>query len=192
MPKRSIEDIRYEAIKAHCINPENSPLKDEYKKILDRWISASKILDKNPIQKQAAALHMAKYPEISRTQAYNDIRNSMRLFNSVHTFDYDWWHSWLLKDIVELIQESKQSKDLKSWAMAQGNLIKALGDKPEKLPDPRLVEKHDIYLAVQVNNNVVKLDSEKLMQLDPGTKRDIYKSLNKEITIEEAEDLMNS
>ena len=95
MSKRAIEDQRFEMIKAHCLNPEPeaSPLSYEHQEIMNRWISAAKLLDRYPVQKQAVALHLVKYPELSKAQAYNDLKNAMRLFNSLHQFDYDWWHT---------------------------------------------------------------------------------------------------
>ena len=69
MSRPALEDTKYEMIKAHVLDPDNSPLSPEKHELLERVISASKVLDKNPIQKQAVAIHQQKYPDISRAQA---------------------------------------------------------------------------------------------------------------------------
>jgi hypothetical protein len=74
MSRPALEETKFELIKAHVLDPDNSPLSAEKYELLERVISASKVLDKNPIQKQAVAIHQQKYPGISRSQAYEDLR----------------------------------------------------------------------------------------------------------------------
>ena len=114
MSRPALEDTKYEMIKAHVLDPDNSPLSPEKHELLERVISASKVLDKNPIQKQAVAIHQQKYPDISRAQAYEDLRLAVRLFNTLHTFDYDLWFNWLINDIVQNIlicRNTRSEKD---------------------------------------------------------------------------------
>ena len=130
MSRTALEETNYELIKAHMIDPDNSPLPEEKKEMLDRVISASKVLDKNPVQKHAVGLHQQKYPHISRAQAYEDLRMAVRLFNTLHTFDYDLWRTWLLNDIVENIRKCRNGesdKDRRVIAMEHANLIKIIG-----------------------------------------------------------------
>ena len=104
-------------------------------------------------------------PASSRTQAYEDCRNAVRMFNSKQTFDYELWRNWLLNDIIELCQKAKDTGNLKAWAAAQANLIKALGEAPENNIDPRLLEKHQIVIPIQVNNNTYNLDLNKFLNI---------------------------
>jgi len=180
MSKKALEDTKYELIKAHILDPENSPLSYEHQQILDRVISVSKILDKNPIQKQAVALHMAKYPHISKTQAYEDLRYAMRVFNSLHTFDYDFWQTWLLQDICENIKNCRNSRtpnDRRIIAMEHANLIKAIGTRPEEIVDPTRNEKHNFYIVIQNNNQNIKIDASKLSDLQPAVLGELNKAL---------------
>ena len=80
--------MKYETIKAHMLDPDHSPLPTDLGYLLDRIVSLSKILDKNPMQKQAIALHRIKYPEIVTSVAYEDMRLCLKLFNTIHTFDF--------------------------------------------------------------------------------------------------------
>ena len=180
MSRTALEDTNYELIKAHVLDPDNSPLPEEKKEMLDRITSASKILDKNPVQKHAVALHQHKYPHISRAQAYEDLRLAVRLFNSLFTFDYDLWRNWLLNDIVKNIEKCRTAgtdKDRRVIAMEHANLIKAIGKRPEELPDPKRNEKHQFYILVQVNNQEVKLNLQELQKLPENTLRELNKAL---------------
>lgn len=180
MSRKALEDHKYEAIKAHILEPDNSPLSEEHQEIMDRVISLAKVLDKNPIQKQAIAIHMAKYPALSRTQAYEDSHLAVRLFNTIHNFSFDFWQTWLINDIVRNIEKCRNNgtpQALKVVAMEHGNLIKALGERPEELEDPHRTEKHSFYILVQTNNSVVKLDLNSLDKLPKSTLQELNKSL---------------
>ncbi len=195
--KKSLEDNSYELIKAHILDPGSSPLSPEKQLQLERIIDASKILEKNPLQKQAVALYRAKYPDVGRTQAYEDIRIAVRLFNTLHTFDFDFWHSWLINDIVKNIERCRNLRTAKAFqviASEHANLIKAIGDKPEEIVDPRRNEKHAFYILVQNNNTQVKLDINNLHKLPVNTLQELNRALfaGKEITDVEAEEILNT
>lgn len=197
MSRAAIEDVNYELIKAHILQPEQSPLSAEHQEILERIVSVAKVLDKNPIQKQAMAIHMAKFPKIGKTQAFNDIRMAMRLFNSLYTFDYDFWQQWLINDIVRNIDRARTNGTpaaLKIIAMEHANLIHALGKKPEELEDPRRMEKNNFYIVVQNNNNTVNIDADQLSKLPSNTIAEINRVLfsGSEITDVEAEEIMGT
>jgi hypothetical protein len=197
MSKRALEETKYELIKAHIVDPDNSPLSLEHQEMLDRIISVSKILDKNPIQKQAVALHKVKYPHITLVQAYQDIKFAMRMYNSMHVFDFDFWKIWIINDIVKNIERARNlnnHQSLKVIAMEHANMLKAIGEKPLDAEDPLRNEKHAFYILVQNNNTSVKLDINNLSKLPESTLRELNKALfaGREITVEEAEQEMNT
>jgi hypothetical protein len=209
MPRTALEDIQFEKVKQHIVDPGNSPLNPEQQIMLDRIVSAAKILDKNPVQKNAVLLHMKKYPEIGRTRAYMDVRMAVKLFNTLHEFDFDFWQTWMINDIItninrarDLISDSGNDKQqgalLRVIAMEHANLIRAIGEKPKDLPDPRLTEKHQFYLLLQVNNgsttHEVKIDHAKLKNLPQAALSELNRILfaGKEINEEQAQDIMDS
>lgn len=209
MPRIAIEDVQHEKIKAHVIDPENSLLTDEQQGMLDRIVSVAKILDKNPVQKNAVAIHMKKYPEIGRTRAYMDVRMAIKLFNTLHSFDFDFWQSWMVNDIVRNITRAREELAktdsdkqagaiLRVIAMEHANLVRAIGDKPPELSDPRLTEKHDFYLYIQINKGdktqEIKVDHNKLRNLPPSALSELNKILfaGKEINEQEAEKIMKT
>lgn len=195
--RKALTDVKYEAIKAHILNPENSPLRDEHKELLDRIVSISKVLDKNPVIKHAVALHRKKFPELGKTQAYEDCRMAMKLYNSMHNFEYDFWLLWLLNDISENIRRCREDDSpaaKKIIAMEHANLIKAIGDRPEEVPDPQRNEKHQFYFVINVNNESIKVDFNNIKKLPVETLNEINHALfgGQEITDVEAEEIMNS
>lgn len=177
---KSLENTPYESIKAHLLDPENSPLPAVHQEKLERIISAAKVLDKNPIQKNAVAIHMAKFSTIGKTQAYEDIRMAMRLFNSLHTFDFDFYHTWMLNDIIENIltcRKTKSEKDRRIIAIEHSNLIRIIGRKPEELSDPSRTEKHQFYIMIQKYNQTLKLNPDDLKMLPLATQNEIHKMI---------------
>ena len=79
--------------------------------------------------------------------------------------------------------------------MEHANLIKAIGPKPENLPDPKRQEKTNYYIVVNNNDNKqVKVDLNVLAKMDPSALRELNKAIygGGEITEEDAEILMES
>jgi hypothetical protein len=196
--KESIEEVNYELIKAHILTPDQSQLTERQQKQLERIVSAAKLLDKNPVQIQCARQLVLKYPEIGQYQALSDIKYAMRLFNTFYTFDYDFWQTWLMNDIVKNIDWCrKQATPAAAQVIARehANLIAAIGKKPEVLDDPRRMEKNNFYVVVQTaNNNTVNIDGETLAKLPAATVAEINRALfsGVEITDVQAEEIMGT
>jgi hypothetical protein len=197
MSRRALEDTKFELIKAHVLDPDNSPLPEDHQEMLDRIVSAAKILDKNPLQRQAVAIHHQKYPHITRVQAYEDLRFAVRIFNSLHTFDFDFWHTWVLNDIVKNIQKCRNAeseKDRRVIAMEHANLIKLIGEKPTDPPDPERNEKHQFYILIQNDNRSVKVNLNNLKDIPEAALRELNRAIygGNEITEADAEEIMGT
>ncbi len=197
MSRTALESAKWEMIKAHVIDPDSSPLSPEKQEILERVISAAKVLDKNPIRKHAIAIHRFKYPSISLSQAYEDIRFSTELFENMQTFNYDYWKTWVLNDILKSIQDCRNRgtvDDGKVISAEHGNLIRLIGAKPEDLPDPSRNEKHQFYILINQDNRQVKIDINNLKDLPEAALRELNRAIygGDEITDSEVEDLLNT
>ena len=197
MSKKALLDQHHELIKAHILDPENSPLPEQQKAMLERVVSMSKVLDKNPVAKNAIAVHLSKYPEIGSTTAYNDLVLARRIYNSLHEFDYDFWLNWALGDIIDNIKKCRDgnsSADRKIIAQEHANLIRAIGVRPEEITDPARNEKHQFYIMVNLSNKVIKIDQSNLHKLPEDTLRELNRALisGNEIDEQGAVEIMNS
>ncbi len=89
----------------------------------------------------------------------------MRLFNSIHTFNYDYWHHWILQDIAEMIQSVKSQNNLKTWA----NILKQ--DPNEAFyPNVRFNGQKWKYTLISMNNTKV-IDKDDKFQKDKSSQR---------------------
>lgn len=209
MVKDSIFDQKYEDIKRHILYPDKSELRPELQRVVDHTVAAAKILDKNPVQSKAVRLLQTQFEgEISRSQAWEAVKMAIRLFNTQYSFEYDFWHEWMLKDIVELISfcKGREAKidengnvllpaiapDRKAWAEALKVMQRSLGDRPETDLDPRLIEKHTYFIPIQINGDVKKLPIQDLEDSPKATLQELLKAMNQEITDVKAEEIMNS
>jgi hypothetical protein len=164
---------------------------------MDRVISMAKVLDKNPTIKHAVAIHRTKFCNISETTAYRDARLARKIYNSYHEFDYDFWLSWIINDIVRNIEKCRNAdsdKDRRVIAMEHANLLKAIGERPEEMPDPKRNEKHEFYILVNVNNQNIKIDMNNLRNLEEATLRELNRALagGREIDEQGAVEIMNT
>lgn len=198
MSRKALTDTKYELIKAHVLDPDSSPLSEYQQIMLERIISVSKILDKNPVAKQAVSLHMIKFKGLSRSQAYEDVRLAVKLFNTLHSFDYDFWQTWLINDIIQNITDCRKDGSpaaMKVIEMAHANLIKALGEKPKDLEDPKRLEKNSFYILIQ-NNTTDKtvFDIDNLHKLPQATLRELNRAIftGNEMTEDAAAEIMGT
>jgi hypothetical protein len=177
---KSLANLNYKLIKAHVLDPENSPLSAKHQDLLDRVISAAKVLDKNPIRKHAVALHQYKFPHISRSQAYEDMNFADSVIDTIHTFDYDYWRTWIMNDIIQTIEKCKSINSLEARQItvkAQANLIKVLGSKPLDNKDSNHYEKKQFYFIINLSKNLGDIDLDKLHKMRKSTIRDLNNAL---------------
>ena len=197
MSKLSLEETNYDLIKAHILDPASSPLSEAKQEQLERVMSVIKVLDKNPIRKNAFMLHKQKYPHLSKSTIYEDLVLATKLYNTVHEFEWGFWRSWMINDIVDNIltcKKSKSDKDRRIIAMEHANLIKLIGVQPEELVDPKRSEKHKYYILIQNNHQEVKIDLDSIENLPNTTLKEINRIIcaGDEITDIEAEEIMKS
>lgn len=182
-----LEEQKYEAIMAHILNPEESQLSPVLKIQLDRVLQAARLLDRHPDKSQIVAKLQAKY-NIGRNTAYQDIRMATELFKMNNEFDYDFWQSWQIKDLLELIRECKLQGKHKEWVNAHKVLKQVIGEKPIQEEDPHRAEKTNVY--IQLNNCNIPLDV--ISKLNKTELQQLSEAAYQEIDENEATDIMNS
>ena len=197
MSQIPLEEIPHEVIKAYILDPENSTLPERYRPLLDRTISISKIIDKNPVAKNAIKLHRTKFPEISMTTAWKDFHLAERLFISYHDFDFEFWLSWLISDTVNNIKKcnsTNSSADRKIIAREHANLARLLDKHPSEPIDPHRNEKHNFYILVNLTKKKIILDLDTVHKLPLNTIQDLTSALLSTDIIDDegAAEIMNS
>ena len=183
---------RHELIQQHIIDPENSPLPPELKEQFNRVLQVARLMDDYPNESHIINIMLAKY-RISTTQIRKDIGLARELFKTNHTFDWDFWHAWQIKDQLELIRECKLRGDLKQWNNAKKTLAQLIGEKPEAVEDPRRMEKNVFY--IQVNNGTgdkLNINLDTLRSLSHQDRKEIIDTLYQPIDDVQVEDIMNS
>lgn len=187
----SLREQRYEVIQAHILDPENSPLPENLREQFNRVLQVARLLDDYPDDNHIINLMMSKY-RVSQTQIRKDIVLAKELFKTNHTFDWDFWQAWQIKDQLELIQECKLRGDLKNWNAAKKVLAVMIGQKPEAVDDPRRMEKNVFNVQVNYNGQTLNIDLDKIRNLPANVKQDILQQLYSSVDDITAEEIMNT
>ena len=103
-------------------------------------------------------------------------------------FDYDFWQTWQIKDLLELIRECKLQGKHKEWVNAHKVLKTVIGEKPVQDEDPHRAEKTNVY--IQLNNYNVPIDV--ISKLNKTQLQQLTEAAYQEIDESEATDIMNS
>ncbi len=187
----SLSEQRYEVIQAHILDPEHSPLPENLRDQFNRVLQVARLIDDYPDDNHIINLMMTKY-RVSQTQIRKDIALAKELFKTNHTFDWDFWQAWQIKDQLELIQECKLRGDLKNWNAAKKVLAVMIGQKPEAVDDPRRMEKNVFNVQVNYNGQTLNIDLDKIRNLPANVKQDILQQLYSSVDDITAEEIMNT
>lgn len=187
----SLSEQRYEVIQAHILDPEHSPLPENLRDQFNRVLQVARLIDDYPDDNHIINLMMTKY-RVSQTQIRKDIALAKELFKTNHTFDWDFWQAWQIKDQLELIQECKLRGDLKNWNAAKKVLAAMIGQKPEAVDDPRRMEKNVFNVQVNYNGQTLNIDLDKIRNLPANVKQDILQQLYSSVDDITAEEIMNT
>ncbi len=164
LTKAALALQEHETILAHILDPDNSPLPATLAAQFNRVVSAAKMLDTYHPSAVIPRL-LAKY-NISQTTARKDIKLAQELFKSKHTFDWDYWQQWQIKDLVETIRTCKLLNKQKERIAAHKALREIIGDKTVGEEDPRRMEKNVFYIQLNNNSKTINVPLEKLRGLN--------------------------
>ena len=187
-----LEDQSYELIQQHIIDPEHSPLPVELQDKLNRVVSAAKLLDDYPDDTHVINLMLRKY-NVTRTQIRKDIALAKQLYKTNHTFDWDFWNAWQIKDQVELIRECRLRGDLKAWNNAKKTLLAMIGEKPEAIDDPKRMEKNTFVIQVNAGTgDKMNINLDTMRSLSPDDRKRIIDTLYQSVDEAQVEEIMNT
>lgn len=181
--KKSLAEQRYEVILAHILDPENSPIPEEYQEQFNRVLSAAQMLDKFHPSSVIPRLQ-AKY-RVSSRQARTDIELSQELFKSQHKFDFDYWQQWQIKDLVDVIRTCKLQGKHKERVAAHKVLQAVIGEKQVGAEDPKRMEKNVYYIQLNNNQNSVNIPLDKIKGLSGEEIRTIVEAMNTNINTDD-------
>lgn len=189
---KSLTRLTHDEIEAHITDPDNNPLPERCREQFGRVIAAARLLDDYPDDNHVIRLMRAKY-DVSPSTVRRDIALARQLYKSRHTFDWDFWQSWMIKDQLELIRECKLSGNLKEWNKAKLVLHKIIGERPMGEEDPQRMQANQFFIQI-VNNdgerrNVSLGDVRNYSDQD---KKDIIDNLYQPIDDTEAEQIMET
>jgi len=191
--RTSIEQIRendFEAISEYFTTGNSSALTEQQQRILERLRTAHAVMRKYPRKSVAALKLQARFPEISKEQAYCDIRNACRLWNKYDPVDRDFLEGWFLDWIMKEISDPASSDNARAKNLA--TLQKYLSQLPPQKIDPKLMEANQIFVQFNINNKNVAIPEEVLMKLPADIRRQLLGSLDDEITENTAYEIINS
>lgn len=189
---KSLSRLTHDEIEAHITDPDNNPLPERCREQFGRVIAAARLLDDYPDDNHVIRLMRAKY-DVSPSTVRRDIALARQLYKSRHTFDWDFWQAWMIKDQLELIRECKLSGNLKEWNKAKLVLHKIIGERPMGEEDPQRMQANQFFIQI-VNNdgerrNVSLGDVRNYSDQD---KKDIIDNLYQPIDDTEAEQIMDT
>ena len=187
----SLQEQHYTQIQAHILDPENSPLPEQLRPLMNRVLTAARLLDDYPVEGHIIRLMQAKY-SVSVGTIRKDIQLAKTLFKTNHTFDWDFWQTWQIKDQVALIREAKLRGDLKAWNNAKKVLHLIIGPKPEAVEDPRRMERTTFNIQVNYNGQTMVIDFDKLRSLSPQLRAEVLQYLYQPVDDALAEEIMES
>lgn len=190
---RSIEQVReddFNAISEYYTTGESTALSEKQQVILERLRTAHAILRKYPRKSVAALKLQARFPDISREQAFIDVRNACRLWNKYESVDRDflegWFLDWLMKEIANpAAGDTARAKNLST-------LQKYLALHPPVQIDPKLMESNQIFIQFNVNGKSLTLSEQLIAKLPQELRRQLMDGANGEICEDTAFEILNS
>jgi len=191
--KRSIEDIsdeEFALIKQYYESGDCKALSDSKKEILERMRCAYSLLRRYPRKSVAAVKLQARFPGLSREQAFADLRNTIRYWNVCEKVDREWLESWFIDKLMEEIHcpgasETARAKNL-------GTLQKYLAINPPVPIDPKLMESNQIFIQFNVNGKTISLSEQIIAKLPAEIRHQLIDSANSEICEDTAYEILNS
>jgi hypothetical protein len=192
-PHRSIDILReddFAAISEYYTTGESAALSEKQQEILERLRTAHAILRKYPRKSVAVLKLQARYPGLSREQAFVDVRNACRFWNKYEQIDRDflegWFLDWLMKEIAgPAVSDTARAKNLST-------LQKYLALHPPVQIDPHLMESNQIFIQFNVNGKEISLSEDLIAKLPAELRRQFIDGLSGEICENTAFEIINS
>lgn len=189
--RKSLLRLTHDEIEAYILDPENNTLPEAQMEQFNRVMSAARLLDTHPDTDHIVSLLQVKY-NCAAVTLRKDVELAREVYKTKHTFDWDFWHTWQIRDQLDLIRECKIKGNLKEWNAAKKVLNQIIGDKPDGLADDRNSGNNQVFIQVNLNGKVEQMPIDEAHKLKPDEMKQVIDIMNQPIDDAEAEEIMDS
>lgn len=186
-----LTQLTHDQVQARIIDPEGNQLPQHLEQQFRRVMTAARLIDDDPDEDHLVSMICEKYNCTAHT-AHRDIELARQVYKTRHSFDWDFWHIWQIRDQLELIRQCKEKKDLKEWNNAKKTLLKMIGEKPEALADPNRMAKNQFFIQVNIGGKTEYKPIEEVHELRQDEVKEIIDIMQQPITEEQAAEIMDS
>lgn len=190
--RKSLMRLTHDEIEAYILDPENNALPEAQMEQFNRVMSAARLLDSHPDTDHIVSLLQVKY-NCAAVTLRKDVELAREVYKTKHTFDWDFWHTWQIRDQLELIRECKIKGNLKEWNAAKKVLHQIIGDKPDGLADERNSGNNQVFIQINnVGGQTGYKPIDEAHALNPDEMKEVIDIMHQPIDDAEAEEIMDS
>ena len=183
--------LSHDEIEAYILDPENNELPPAQLEQFNRVMAAARLLDSHPDTDHIVSLLQVKY-NCSPVTLRKDVELAREVYKTKHTFDWDFWHTWQIRDQLDLIRECKIKGNLKEWNAAKKVLHQIIGEKPDGLDTHRNAGNNQVFIQINVGGRTEYKPIDEAHALNPDEMKQVLDLMNQPIDEAEAEEIINS
>lgn len=187
----SIMQLSADDIRAHILDPGHHPLPAGCEQQFEVVCKIAQYMDEYPSDAQLLKIIKTQY-RLSDDRIRVNIRLAREMFKSKFDFDWDFLRAWEIKDQLELVRRCKEKGDIKAWNDAKKVLHTLIGERPEGVGNGGRIDKTVINITVNRNGKSQTIPLDDVRDLKYNEIEEIFESADTEISVSEAESIMNS
>lgn len=181
------DESDFEVVSIAVMQGNVDALNEQQRHVLEVTKEAYNIVSDHPIKSQAVKALGALHPDISQAQLYRYIDYAIRIWNPKNRLDREFLETVFVNKLMQEICREEATEESRSKNLA--TMQKYLASLPPESIDPSMLQKHDIYIQLNINGSNIDIPFEKLRLLTDETKR-IAGALDQEITDVQAAEIM--
>lgn len=153
------QESAFERVAIAVMNGNTDDLDTEQQHTLSLTKEAYHIICETP-NKSIAIKKMAElHPEMTERMALNYINYGIRIWNPHHKLDRDFLDTVFVNALIKEITDPNAEADAKAKNLA--TLQRYIAAMPNEPMDPMMMEKHDIYIQLNINGSTINVPTDK-------------------------------
>lgn len=164
-------------------------LNENQRKVFDCTKQAYEIITDTPHKGEAIKKFCAIHPELTSRTAAKYIDAAIKMWNPSYKYDREFLETVMLNALIKEITNENANEDTRAKNLA--TLQRYVSSLPQETIDPTMMQKHDIYIQLNVNGSTVNIPSNKLSMLSEEAKQ-LASSLETEIDEYQAAEIIES